>query len=203
MLLSIDPGKTHFAYSIFNNNGKLLKLGMITSTISSFAKDTFRSNQKNFIKELKDSCSEYTITNIVAERYQVRGGKFASMMGANAEFISFMLGVVSAVFRKKAKTTLISPALWKSYMYRTYDFPKKTDMPTVFGFNGLSKNFTTVPIKEHQFDSTGIGVWWFGSNKGIDIYKKSRATLIKLWRSGKPKSKAALRSYNKVSISVK
>lgn len=199
MILALDPGKTHFAYAIISKKKGLVKTGMINNVIDDFSKDNLTLQVIRFIRELRRLFFNYPITIVVAERYQVRG-KFGGMMGAVAEYLNFMLGIVGALFRKRAKLYLITPALWKNYMYRTYDFPNKSPLTEVFGFYGLSKNFSTVPILEHQFDAVGIGVWAAKKFWDKDIHGKCKKRLRKLWKKGKPTSKVALKSYNKVKL---
>ena len=201
MILALDPGKTHFAYTILSKKKGIVKTGMINNVIDDFSKDNLTLQVIRFIRELKRLFFKYPIDTIVAERYQVRG-RFGGMMGASCEYISYQLGIIGCLFKKRAKLYLITPALWKNYMYKTYDYPNKTSLTEVFGFYGLSKNFSTVPILEHQFDSCGIGVWAANKFWNVDLYKKVRKRLIKLWKKGKPTSKQALKSYNKVRIKL-
>lgn len=202
MILALDPGKTHFAYTIISKKKGIVKTGMIHNVIDDFSKDNLTLQVIRFVREIKRLFFTYPIKIVVAERYQVRG-RFGGMMGASCEYISAMLGIISCLFKKRAKIYFITPALWKNYMYKTYDYPNKTSLTEVFGFYGLSKNFSTVPILEHQFDSCGIGVWAANKFWNVDLYKKVRKRLIKLWKKGKPTSKQALKSYNKVRINVK
>lgn len=199
MILAFDPGKTHFAYAILSKKKGLIKTGMIHNVINDFSKDNLTPQVIRFVREIRKVFFKYPIKIVIAERYQVRG-KFGGMMGAVCEYLNYQLGIIGSLFRKRAKLYLITPALWKNYMYRTYDFPNKSSLTEVFGFHGLSKNFSTVPILEHQFDAVGIGVW--GANKfwKVDLYKKCKKGLRKIWKKGKPTSKVALKSYNKVKI---
>lgn len=198
MILALDPGKTHFAYAILSKKG-LVKTGMIHNVIDTFSEDNLTLQVIRFIREIKRLFFKYPIDIVVAERYQVRG-KFGGMMGASCEYISYQLGIIGCLFKKKAKLYSITPALWKNYMYKTYDFPNKTSLTEVFGFYGLSKNFSTVPILEHQFDAVGIGVWAANKFWEVDLYRKCKKRLIQLWKRGKPTSALALKSYNKVKI---
>lgn len=199
MILAIDPGKINFAYTILSKKKGIVKTGMIHHTITDFSKDNLPLQVLRFSREVSKVIDKYPIKIIVAERYQVRG-RFGGMMGAVAEYLNFMLGIISDMYKEKVKMYMITPALWKNYMYKTYGFPNKSPLTEVFGFYGLSKNFSTVPILEHQFDSVGIGVW--ASNKfwNKDLYNKCKKRLRKLWKKGKPTSKVALKSYNKVKI---
>lgn len=199
MILALDPGKTHFAYTILSKKKGIVKTGMIRNVIDTFSEDNLTLQVLRFIREIKRLFLKYPIKIVVAERYQVRG-RFGGMMGASCEYINFQLGLVSYLFRNKAKLYLITPALWKKYMYDKYDFPYKSSLTEVFGFYGLSKNFSTVPILEHQFDAVGIGVWAANKFWNVDLYKKCKKRLRKIWKKGKPTSKVALKSYNKVKV---
>jgi hypothetical protein len=199
MILAIDPGKTHFAYAIISKKKGIVKTGMIRNVIDDFSKDNLTLQVVRFVRELKRLFIKYPITIIVSERYQVRG-RFGGMMGASCEYISYMAGIIGCLFRKRSRIYCITPALWKNYMYKTYDYPTKSSLTEVFGFYGLSKNFSTVPILEHQFDAVGIGVWAANKFWSLDLYKKCKKRLIKLWKKGKPTSKIALKSYNKVKL---
>ena len=199
MILALDPGKTHFAYTILSKKKGIVKTGMIKNVIDDFSKDNLTLQVLRFVREIKRLFFTYPINIIVMERYQVRG-RFGGMMGASCEYISYMGGIIACLFRKRAKLYMITPALWKNYMYKTYDFPTKSSLTEVFGFYGLSKNFSTVPILEHQFDSCGIGVWAANKFWCIDLYSSCKRRLKKIWKKGKPTSKIALKSYNKVKI---
>lgn len=199
-LLTLDPGKQFFAYSIFIGN-KLKKTGMLVNKIDSFKEKELTNKVKLFSDEIESLLNSYPIEQIVAERYLVRSGLLASRTGGNCEFISFMLGVIARICKKrKIQLFLITPAVWKAFCYRQYGFDKKTSLTEVFGFYGLSKNFTTIPIKEHQFDTLGSACYWVWKNEKVDIYKKTKKKIVKLWKKGKPTNKVALKSYNKVVL---
>lgn len=199
MLLACDPGKDHFAYSVVSDKNKLMCTGMLGFTISSFSEAGINENIKEFSKKIKDIFTKWKIDTVVAERYLVRGSN--SKMGASCEFISFMLGIISDIcLRNKAEIYLITPAVWKGYCYKAYGFPKKTGLPEVFGFLHLSKNLSTIPILEHQFDSAGIALYWIAKTKKEDAYTRIKKKLVYLWNSNKPVSKVHLKSYNKVVI---
>ena len=199
MILALDPGKTHFAYAILSKKG-LVKTGMFKNTIKDLSlNDSLNKQIIRFINECKNYTNKYPIKYVVAERYQIRG-KFGGTQGASCEVINLMLGIIAYLFRKRSNVYCITPALWKNYMYKTYDFPNKTSLTEVFGFYGLSKNFSTVPILEHQFDAVGIGVWAANKFWEVDLYRKCKKRLIQLWKRGKPTSALALKSYNKVKI---
>lgn len=200
VILAIDPGKINFAFSILSKNKGLIKTGMFKHTIKDFSlKNPLNKQINSFIKECIKNFNKYPIKYVIAERYQIRG-KFGGTQGASCESINLMLGIVAYLFRKRSKVYYITPALWKNYMYKTYDFPNKTSLTEVFGFYGLSKNFSTVPILEHQFDAVGIGVWAANKFWEKDLYRKCKKRLIQLWKRGKPTSALALKSYNKVKI---
>ena len=203
MILCLDPGKDNFAFAVVSKKG-LISTGMFSNTINSFKEKEKLKKVKAFSKEVLAILNKYRITDVIAERYLVRGGQ--SKMGASCEFISFMLGYIGRIcIKRKIKLHLVTPSVWKQFCIRTFEEKPKAPLTELFGFFGLSKNFSNVPIREHQFDAMGISLYWF--NKcGVNVFRlrnKMCKKLMKIWKRNKPLAKRALRSYNKVKVNYK
>lgn len=202
MILCLDPGKDNFAYAVVSKK-KLIDTGMFSNTINSFSENDKCKKVKEFSKEIITLLNEYSVTDVVAERYLVRAGQ--SKTGASCEFISFMLGYIERLCKeRKIKLHLITPSVWKQFCIRTFKEKPKTPLTETFGFFNLSKNFSNVPIREHQFDAMGISLYWF-SKYNVDVFRlrnKICKKLVKIWKRNKPKEKRLLRSYEKVKIKL-
>ena len=202
MILCLDPGKDNFAFAIVSKKG-LIDTGMLNHTINSFKEKEKFKKVKAFSREIVSILDSHKITDVIAERYLVRGGQ--SKMGASCEFISFMLGYIERLcVKRKIKLHLVTPSVWKQFCIKTFKEKSKTPLTELFGFFGLSKNFSNVPIREHQFDAMGISLYWFSKSK-VDVFRlRNRICkrLLKTWKRNKPKDKRALRSYDKVSVKI-
>jgi len=200
IIMCLDPGKDNFAYALVFNKG-LIKTGMLNNTINSFSEKDHTEKVLKFQKEILSIINKFKIKDIVAERYLVRAGQ--SKMGASCEFISYMLGFISKICREKnIDLHLVTPSVWKQFCIKTFNEKPKTPLTETFGFFGLSKNFSNVPIKEHQFDAMGISLYWY-NHLGHNVYKLRRRISKKLffiWSSNRPKDKRNLRSYLKVKL---
>lgn len=202
MILCLDPGKDNFAFAVVSKK-KLIDTGMFSSTINSFNEKDKNSKVKAFNKEIISLLNRYKVTDIVAERYLVRGGQ--SKTGASCEFISFSLGYIERICKeRKINLHLITPSVWKNFCIKTFKEKPKTPLTETFGFFNLSKNFSNVPIREHQFDAMGISLYWFNKLE-VNVFRlrnKICKKLVKIWYDNKPTEKRLLRSYEKVKIKI-
>lgn len=202
MILCLDPGKDNFAYAVVSKK-KLVATGMFSNTINSFTEKDKHNKVKAFSKEIVRLLDKYKVTDVVAERYLVRAGQ--SKTGASCEFISFSLGYIERLCKeRKIELHLITPSVWKQFCIRTFKEKPQTPLTETFGFFNLSKNFSNVPIREHQFDAMGISLYWF-SKSDVDVFKLRKRIckkLVKIWRENEPTEKRLLRSYSKVKIRI-
>lgn len=202
MILCLDPGKDNFAYAVISKK-RLVDTGMFSNTINSFKEKEKNKKVKAFNKEIVSLLNSYDITDIIAERYLVRGGQ--SKNGASCEFISFSLGYIERLCKERGiKLHLITPSVWKNFCIRKFNEKSKTPLTEIFGFFNLSKNFSNVPIREHQFDAIGMSLYWFDKYE-IDVFKLRRKIckrLVEIWERNKPTEKRLLRSYEKVKIKI-
>lgn len=120
-ILTFDPGKVNgnMAYSFsvdghIERYGSIKPLGSITEGFEDEV-DAFAARVQRLVQEVNPDL-------IVAERFQDRGGR---SKGATPEFVNIQLGIIAIVARP-VRTKLITPALWKNWMRRTYDTGKKT-----------------------------------------------------------------------------
>jgi Holliday junction resolvasome RuvABC endonuclease subunit len=198
--MCLDPGKDNFAYAIVCGKG-LMKTGMLRNTVNSFSEKEHIEKVKLFQKEILSIVDRFKIDAIVAERYLVRSGQ--SKMGASCEYISYMLGFISKICRERnIELHLVTPSVWKQFCIRTFKENPKTPLTETFGFFGLSKNFSNVPLREHQFDAMGISLYWY-NRMGYDVFdlrKRISRRLFTMWKDGRPEDKRNLRSYLKVTL---
>ena len=125
MILCLDPGKDNFAFAVVSKKG-LISTGMFSNTINSFKEKEKLKKVKAFSKEVLAILNKYRITDVVAERYLVRGGQ--SKMGASCEFISFMLGYIERIcIKRKIKLHLVTPSVWKQFCIRTFEEKPKAE----------------------------------------------------------------------------
>lgn len=198
-MLAMDPGKQYFAWSVVSGN-EVLGSGMLLNPVDTFSEDELYGKTMLFSNEFVKLVSRFPqITDVVAERFMVR----STMMGANCEYISYMLGYAFSVCTARGiRLHLVMPSTWKTYVARTFGLDTKLGLPEVFGFTGLSKNFVGIPVMEHQFDSFGIAVWSLSKLYGLDPWRLRRMAfdwLDSAWESGRPDDNVHIKSWLKVS----
>ena len=145
-IVSFDPGKTHWAYCL-REDDKVLETGMLRNPIVSLLEKDLQQGIEKLGAEVKGLFSRWNLkpelTIVVAERFLLRPGRGA--MGAVSEHLNFSLGLITAWIHP-LKMSLITPALWKNYMLRTY------------GTNNMMQLLGEKDKKKiHQCDSIGIG----------------------------------------------
>jgi len=169
VVLALDPGKDHFAWSIIDGTGRLLDTGMIRQPVKEFKFMFFRRHALSYVKEIRELLSRHQYFAVVAERYQIRG---MGSVGEVCEFVNLMLGIVTAeVLRMPSPAPHLDfmPAgVWKNWLSTVMlgDPGLLEKTPDAFGYPFVTKQASTrkvrgvLPIKEHQFDSIGIGLWF-------------------------------------------
>jgi hypothetical protein len=154
-IVSFDPGKTHWAYC-FREDDKVLETGMLQNPIVSLLEKDLQSGIDKLEAEVKGLFTKWNLkpetTVVVAERFLLRPGRGA--MGAVSEHLNFSLGLITAWIHP-LKMTLITPALWKNYMLRTY------------GTNNMMQLLGEKDKKKiHVTDATGIGQFIYERSAG-------------------------------------
>jgi hypothetical protein len=161
----MDPGKSHFAWSILTHSGKVLDTGMIKNVIQDMSYLVFIAMIKNFSNEVASIIcrKDINITHLAIERLTPRPGMGS---GATAEYVNVMIGIVYMTAKKHGvhRFFAVMPSTWKQWLSRAvFGKPAMFDAsPQAFGFNQVVKNekkSNPFPIKEHQFDSIGLGLW--------------------------------------------
>ena len=124
IILSMDPGtRDSFACAVIeqiNKTGKckLIESGILKHPISDLINPHLEGQKKLFTKEVRSLLKRFSPTDVVAERFMVRG----RFMGASSEKISFMLGIVSSMVHP-AKFTLLTASQWKNEFNRHFSNP--------------------------------------------------------------------------------
>ena len=177
IVLAMDPGKDWYAWSILDGEGHLLDTGMIKTPVHEFKFMFFRRQVLAFTKEIQDLLARHAYFAVVAERYQIRG---TGSVGEVCEFVNLMLGIVTAeaLHRPAPRPHLdFMPAgVWKNWlstvMLGASGLIDAT--PDVFGYPFVTKQASkrkvrgVLPIKEHQFDSIGIGLWFIAREVRVE-----------------------------------
>lgn len=196
-LLTLDPGKTSFAWCVVVGN-TLQDTGMITHTITNI--DTLHAvvQRDRFIAELTEIFDDYAPDIVVIERFQQRPGMGG---GAPAEYINVMIGVVlEFCCARGVNFRGVTASTWKNHMRLAYD-PAPPKLPKLskaersalkgealkarvaaekarkqavkrthadrMGYP-VSKSCVTAPILDHEFDAIGIAQWF----REISVKKK-------------------------------
>lgn len=154
VILSLDPGTSakSFAWAITSKTKKdketLVVSSMLRYPINDLTESSLAQQKLLFVKEMKSIIKTFNPTDIVAERYQVRG----RFMGAASEKISFMLGILSTLY-PKIDYHLIIASQWKNKFNQC--FSANLDV--------LYKELK--PIPPHIIDSCLIGYYQLNREK--------------------------------------
>lgn len=158
-LLTFDPGKHNFAFSI-------MKDGVITThgyvdTLYDLSVDNLHDAQDAFVHSVRSIIESAGLNPardwVVAERFLHRPGRGRGGVG---ERINLMLGMLLNVARYEygLEAYIITPAVWKNYMNRNYEMPKKGGMLSVLGKpEGLT---------DHEADAIGIACYEYELQTG-------------------------------------
>jgi Holliday junction resolvasome RuvABC endonuclease subunit len=126
-ILSLDPGKNHFAWAYINSKGKCAQHGFVrTITTMEFAKicveiDRFTADIEKLLDrfELGGSLGHA----VVLERMQHRP-KFGG--GAVVEYMNVMIGIVLLLARqRKIQPMAAPPGTWKKHIRGVYNLKPK------------------------------------------------------------------------------
>lgn len=153
-VLGLDPGTSHFAYSIAEMHGKRLKViqhGMFHTTIKQLKESRlYREQRKQFQAGMKALHDQFHFQLIIAERYMPRG-QFAGKGNAQ-ELIPMMLAALDCM--ELAPILFISAASWKNAVKRN-----NLDLASIYlNYKGV--------ITPHQIDATHMAVY------GLQRYHK-------------------------------
>ena len=230
-LLSMDPGKRHFAYCHVAGT-QITSIGMITETIDDLKSGIFPYRLRVFYREFKKTVSRLEskhgkLTDIVIERFMARPGKGG---GAVSESINVMIGVIALYCHKNnIHIELVSSALWKNRFKKRYGCDTQAQR---YGYTWLSKEplkGNPYPITDHEMDATGIALAYIetmpppgaGTRKKTDFnyFDDFKKQIRKVWdkraialnyseakdheREAKAKARAAGKEATKTSIPTK
>jgi len=152
MILSVDPGKVNFAWSILDYKGNIIKYGMIDNTIIDFI--NFESQVKNFYNEVKQ-LKRYKVEVVIYERFMPRGNFFR---GNLVELVNTMVGIFISCVKPKHINTLTA-ASWKN-------FRTKNDL------------FVKSKVEEHLSDAITMGLYYLHKDKYISLNRFRTAIKI-------------------------
>jgi hypothetical protein len=162
-VLAMDPGKEFFAWSVLSLDGHVINTGMIKNLLNDMTYMVMMYQITRFVKEIEWLLSKYAPTYLAVERLTPRPGMGS---GATAEYVNVMIGLVYDTARrmKVGRQHAVMPSTWKQWLSRiAFGATAAFDAsPQAFGFNHVVKNelkSNPFAIKEHQFDSIGLGLW--------------------------------------------
>lgn len=141
IILSLDPGKYHFAYSFIDYKGNILKTGMFPNSILDLKNyKLFSQDVKRFSQEVQNLTANKKLT-VVFERFVPRNSMY---MGNLIEITCMKIGIFLASINIKNETRLI-PILassWKNF----------------YNKNKLKLGNDSAP--DHIFDAISIGFYY-------------------------------------------
>jgi hypothetical protein len=140
----------------------------------------FRRQILAYTKEIQDLLSRHTYFAIAAERYQIRG---MGSVGEVCEFVNLMLGIVTAEALRlpapRPHLDFMPAGVWKNWLSTIMlgDPGALEKTPDAFGYPFVTKQASSravrnvIPVKEHQFDAIGIGLFFVArETKNEDAY---------------------------------
>lgn len=201
-VLSCDPGKDNYAWAFVEvGTGRVVDTGMIAHTLSDLTFMQFVQQWRLHLVDVKKllARSDVNIDALVVERLTPRPGMGS---GAAAEYVNLMIGAlyVLARLRGVGRIVPVMPSTWKGWLAALHNGSANSrsleSSPTALGFPQVVKNerkSDNFPIKEHQFDAIGIGLWFVAHERFVlnheqlpepgKYYAKCKASLVKLWRA--------------------
>lgn len=163
VILSMDPGKVNFAWSVIEARRpfsvKLLATGMIHNTVKDLTKN-LREQVITYSRELQEIIEEYQVNSLIMERFLSRG-----MGGTTIEVVNLMIGAALMTAQRTIKRQkLITAAQWKNAFNRVASLEKF--------YEGASCNV-------HQADSIGIGLYGAASWLDEEPFSNVSASYLK------------------------
>ena len=197
-LLTLDPGKTSFAFCAVTGN-RVRDCGMLRHTITNL--DTMHANvqRDRFIACIQELVDDWQPEVFVVERFQQRPGMGG---GAPAEYINVMIGILLEYCgANNLKFRGVTASTWKNHMRLAYDPPlpklkrmSKAERKALKGpalaarvaeekarkaavkrphadrlGHPVSKSSVTAPILDHEFDAIGIAQWSRETETGLEL----------------------------------
>lgn len=148
-ILSCDPGKDNFAYTVFNEKGKLKTTGMFNNTIDKLTFQDINDNIENFKAEIKKL--KINNSHLIIERFIPR----SLHKGNLGEITNIQIGILFGKISFNS-VYMISASLWKNY------------------FNNENLWVENDSIPEHMLDSIFMGLYYLHKFKHINtkLFKK-------------------------------
>lgn len=144
-ILAFDPGSVNMGISLVKTyKGKAKVVANATMMHPIHDIPLFMTQQREFVNEVKQWIDQFHPSAIVAERFQSRG-----LRGATVECVSMMLGILSTF---GLPVLFITAATWKNQYQRR------------FGVN-LREVYKEIDTTPHQLDASLIGC--FGLEAGL------------------------------------
>lgn len=144
-ILSMDPGKANYAYSVIYMKGptkfRVVESGMIANTITDLTGEVGAATNK-FAKEIRAIIRRHDIDLMVAERFQGRGLK-----GNLSELVNVMIGILMML---RPPLVLLTASQWKNSARRAGC--------VVDELYKLGKQYKP-HMKPHVIDATSIGIY--------------------------------------------
>ena len=160
VLLTFDPGKLNFAYSMLTPKGDIIRTGMLTTTLTNLKEpDIFTYELKMFKDEVKSLCDKDTKLRVVFERFVPRGSRY---MGNLIEITCLKIGILTSTLSEyydNVKFTPILASSWKNF-YKKYKI-------------SLYENDSA---PEHILDSIHIGLYYLVQSQRLEIIELKHLT---------------------------
>lgn len=199
VVLACDPGKDNYAWAFVEiGTGCVVDTGMVAHTLCDLTFMQFVQHWRLHLADVKRLLgrNDVVFDALCVERLTPRPGMGA---GANAEYVNLMIGALYVLARLRGikRIVPVMPSTWKGWLARTHNKERTLESsPIAFGFPQIIKNerkSDNFPIKEHQFDAIGIGLW-FSAHERFSLehepipdpskqYARCKSSLIKLWRA--------------------
>jgi hypothetical protein len=139
-------------------NRKIIDCGFINDTVYDLKTEVLLPLTKKFFEVIDNLIKTYRPKVIIAERFMVR----SAMMGASAEKISFMLGIIGLLcLDYKIKFELITSALWKNRFNREQN---------KLALNTIYKEHKKI-MAPHLIDAAFIGYYIIDSYSDTTVIK--------------------------------
>lgn len=168
-VLSCDPGKDNYAWAILDlSTGAVIDTGMFGNTLYDLTFMQFVQQWRRHLVQVKALLrrKDVNFSALCVERLTPRPGMGS---GAAAEYVNLMIGALYVLARLRGIKLIVPtmPSTWKGWLGSVVSGEKNVraleSSPVAFGFPQVLKSerkTDNFPIKEHQFDAIGIGLWF-------------------------------------------
>lgn len=158
LILSFDPGKFNFAYSLMTLDGSLIRTGMLPAASMTDLKkpDLVTQDIKDFIAKVK-SLSKGNKLYLIFERFIPRGSKYG---GNLVEITCMKIGIMlaSVLANNKVKIVPVLASSWKNFYNKNELWIKNDSVP------------------EHILDAIFIGYYYLMHFQSVDVKKVRQLT---------------------------